>query len=136
MNSKAPLALIGQVLMVLFFALAAAICLQAFAKSEVISRGSENRDRAAICVQNTAETLKSTHGDFEAAKAILGGRIENGVWTQRFDEAWEPAENGDRTVTVRRGEGSETLGTAKVSAADRDGTELFSLIAAWQEADG
>ena len=75
MNSKAPLALMGQLLMVLFFSLAAAICLQAFAKSEALSIASENRDHAALYAQNAAETLKSTHGDLDRASAILGGSV-------------------------------------------------------------
>ena len=62
-RSKAPLTLMGQLLMVLFFALTAAICLQAFANSEAISQSSADRDAAALLAQNAAETVKGVHGD-------------------------------------------------------------------------
>ena len=45
MKSKAPLMLMEQMIMLLVFALAAALCLQAFVKSEQLSSRSENRDR-------------------------------------------------------------------------------------------
>ena len=46
MKSKAPLLLMEQMVMLLVFALAAALCLQAFVKSDGLSRRSEARDRA------------------------------------------------------------------------------------------
>ena len=58
MKSKAPLALMEQIVMLLVFALAAALCLQAFVKSDQISRESQARSNAALAVQNTAETIR------------------------------------------------------------------------------
>ena len=46
MRSKAPLALMEQMVMVLVFALAAALCLQAFALADRISRQNAERDQA------------------------------------------------------------------------------------------
>lgn len=136
MNSKAPLALMGQLLMVLFFALASAICLQAFAKSEAISRNSENRDHAALCAQNAAETLKSTHGDLQSACAVLGGSVSEDVWTVDYDSKWNERANGAFRLTVVPDPNEERgLGSAAIRVTDRDGVELFSLICAWQEAD-
>ena len=46
MRSKAPLAMMEQMVMLLVFALAAALCLQAFVKSDQLSQQGEVRDRA------------------------------------------------------------------------------------------
>ena len=48
MRSKAPLILMEQMVMLLVFALAAALCLQAFVKSDELSARGEARDRAAV----------------------------------------------------------------------------------------
>lgn len=60
MKSKAPLVLMEQLVMVLVFALSAAVCLQVFALSGGLSRTCEARDRAVVIAQNAAETLKGS----------------------------------------------------------------------------
>ena len=59
MKSKAPLMLMEQMVMLLVFALAAALCLQAFVKADEISRRAEARDRAVILCQTVAEEIKA-----------------------------------------------------------------------------
>ena len=59
MKSKAPLVMMEQIVMVLVFALAAAVCLQAFVLSEKISTMTEVKNRAAVEVQNIAEAMKN-----------------------------------------------------------------------------
>ena len=58
MRSKAPLVLMEQLVMVLVFALAAALCVQVFVLSDQTSRSHEARDRAVVAAQNAAENLK------------------------------------------------------------------------------
>ena len=50
MRSKAPLMMIEQMVMLLVFALAAVLCLQAFTLSQNISQQNVYRDRAVICL--------------------------------------------------------------------------------------
>ena len=59
MKQKASLALMEQLIMVLVFALASALCLLVFSKSAVISDRTTHRDTAVLIAQNTAELLKS-----------------------------------------------------------------------------
>ncbi len=73
MKNKTFLPLLEQVIMVLFFALAAAVCLLVFSHASEISNNSEALDLAVVCAQNTAETLKSTNGDLESAALLLTG---------------------------------------------------------------
>ncbi|MCI9425675.1 MAG: hypothetical protein HFF30_08945, partial [Flavonifractor sp.] len=51
MRSKAPLVMMEQMVMLLVFALAAALCLQAFVRSDAQSKHSEARDRAVLQAQ-------------------------------------------------------------------------------------
>lgn len=70
MKNKTSLLLMEQLVMILVFALAAALCLQAFAQAKTISRETERLDRAVTLAQNAAELLKATGGDAELAEAL------------------------------------------------------------------
>ena len=54
MKSRAPLVMMEQLVMVLVFALAAAVCVRIFALSDRLSLENETRDRAVAAVQNAA----------------------------------------------------------------------------------
>ena len=137
MRSKAPLALIEQLVMILIFAVAAALCLQAFALSERLSKDSEAQDRALLEAQNAAETLKSCEGDFEAAARILGGQWNGSQWVRLFDEVWQSVESGETyRLCVTPAERENTLlGKADVTVC-RGEDCLVQLSVAWQEGGG
>ena len=75
--------------------------------------------------QNAAETLKSTHGDFEAAASMLGGTAAGDTLTVGYDAL---------TVKAEKAESQKGFGSAVISVTDADGSTLFSLTCAWQEA--
>lgn len=134
MRSKAPLALMEQAIMLLVFALAAALCLRAFVWADTRSEDNAGRDRALLQAQSAAETLKSTRGDLNAAAGMLGGSVEGGVWTVRYDEEWNETE-GEAEYVLRAApedSGSDLLGLAAVEVY-RDEVCLARLDAAWQE---
>ena len=137
MKSRAPLVLMDQLVMILVFALAAALCIRAFALSDRMSRESETRDMAVSAAQNAAETLKSFRGDYEAAARALGGVWNGDFWSISYDSGWSPlpegAEGGYRLLVTPTDSGLELLGTAEVSARTWQGEELYRLPVAWQE---
>jgi type II secretory pathway pseudopilin PulG len=61
--------MVEQIIMLLVFALASAICLQVFVKADRQSQRNAAQSQAALTAQNAAETLKSTAGDYAAAAA-------------------------------------------------------------------
>lgn len=128
MRSKAPLALMEQLVMVLVFALAAALCVQVFVLSDRTSRQSEARDRAVLEAQTAAEVLKSCGGDHAEAARKLGGTWNGQMWGFRA---------GDCDVLVVPEEGGvPLLGAATVTVWSAEGDLLFSLPVAWQEVSG
>lgn len=138
MRSKAPLALMEQMIMVLVFALAAALCLRAFVLSDGMSRDNACRDDAVLLAQNTAEVYKACRGDAEAAAEILGGERDQGVWSSYYGEdlsAVSERENAFYVVDVLP-ESSDVsgMGRAVVSVFLASESEsLFELDAAWQK---
>lgn len=145
MRSKAPLALMEQAVMILVFALAAALCVQAFVFSNRTSQLIADRDRAAVMAQNAAELTKrfgqdsGTDGAFASVAEELGGSYDEGRVVVYYDGEWDTVSDGDGaafTLTVDRaydgqpGVNSAAAAVVRVSEGDR---ELFSLKVAWQE---
>ena len=116
MKSKAPLSLMEQMVMLLVFALAAALCLQAF--------------------------VRHSQGDLAAAAELLGGESTQELLWVDYDEQWAPTETGERYRLAARREDPDVpgLGKAVVWVTDEGDIEpdtLFQIELAWQtEVDG
>lgn len=119
MKNKTPLVLMELVIMLLVFAVAAGLCLRAFAGAERISRTGVEDDRAVAAAQNGAELTKFYLGDLETAAAERGGTWDGVSW--RFTVDGCPV-----TVTLLHAE-SPYLGTAAVTAGD------IELTVSWQK---
>lgn len=126
MRSKAPLALMEQVIMLLVLTVAAVVCLQAFVWSDRTSRQCQAQDQALIHAQNAAELLK-LNGDPAAAALQLGGSADGGVWVV-------PCDGGQTLYIIPHDSGVDRLQTAAVEVYSGE-TLLASLETAWQEVD-
>ena len=137
MRSKAPLALMEQMIMVLVFALAAALCLRAFAASDDLSREKELRDRALTEGQSMAELAKACSGQLFLAAGIYGGTWDGTLWVCFFDGDWNETQREEEAacrLEVAPEPGEEGLGQAQVTAwAAGEEEPLFSFPVAWQE---
>ena len=135
MRSKSPLTLMEQLVMILVFALAAALCLQIFVFADRSSARNEKTDHAVLACQNAAETIKAAN--LEDAAHLLGGTFSNGALSVRYDENWELTET-DCTYLLQAEPVSSSvagLGKAHVRVAPADAPEevLFELTVGWQE---
>jgi len=137
-RSKAPLTLMEQMVMLLVFALAASLCLQAFVHSDAASRRSEARDRAALLCQSMAESIRYTGGDLEAAAERMGisGTCTESLLEVRYDGDWTPSDAPDSAYCLRASLvdcAQNGLGAADVQITEtEDGGELFALRVNWQ----
>lgn len=124
MKNRTSLVLMEQLVMVLIFALAAALCLGVFVKADQISQETQRRDEAVLLAQNGAEVLKSCAGDAEKAARILGGSpTETGL----------TVESGGYTMNVEFVDsGTPGLGQARISVYLAEEL-LFTLQTGWQE---
>ena len=141
MKSKAPLVMMEQTVMLLVFALAAALCLQAFVKSDQLSRRMEARDRAVFLCQTAAETVRHCKGDMAQAAALLEAPYPyNGAGSPleiHYNEDWTLSGTREYAYCLKAlpvDSGVMGLGKAAVSVVDtRSGEPLFEIEAAWQE---
>ena len=134
-KSKAPLSLMEQVVMILVFAFAAALCVQAFVLADTMSQEAYERDKAAIISQAMAETVKSQKGDMEKVCEILNGHeISEGVILY-YDREWKPcAEEGSvYLVELTIIEKGTFLTKAEIVAkAVKEKKLIFKLPVNWQ----
>ena len=136
MRSRAPLALMEQTVMVLIFALAAALCLRALALAAAIPRRVEPPARAVRGAEGAADTLKARNGDRPRAAGELGGEWAGQRWTILLAETGqEPGGGPAYTLTARPVQtGRPLLGRAQIDVVQKNGECLFSLEVCWQEA--
>lgn len=141
MNRKAPLALMEQLVMVLVFALAAAVCIQAFVLAGRNSSRCAIRDRAVISAQSMAEVYKSCRGDEDQAAKRYGGHVEQGAWVTYWDHNGKQVDDfkdaGYQIKVVPDQTQSRYLGHATLKASETDKNSRFSFVLniAWQEVD-
>lgn len=136
MKNKAPLALMEQLIMLLVFALAAALCLQIYALSGKISRRCEAQGHAVTNVQNVAEAMKAYRGDLSRYSAAIGSAVETDALYLGYDENWEETEPEQavyRIVVTPQDPQIPGLGQAEVSARTEKDDELFCVTVCWQE---
>lgn len=136
-RSKAPLVLMEQLVMLVVFALTAALCLQAFVKAETISRKHLAQDRAAVKAQSAAEVVRACGGDMEKAAQRLGATQFDGDFLMiDYDGDWAPAQEQMRyTLGVTRQDSDlPGLGKGRVWVRDETtGDTVATLDFSWQE---
>lgn len=134
MRSKIPLILMEQMVMLLVFALAAALCLQAFVKSDQMSGRSHDKDRAVTLVQEAAETVRHC-GSVEGAAKLLEATYLDGHFRLEYDEYWNPGGACYNLAADEIPSGVPGLGMAKVAITASGDAEdvLFAVTVAWQE---
>lgn len=135
MKDKTALSLLELVIMLAVFALAAALCLRIFIRTEEVSVKNVNMDQALLQAQNAAETVKHCRGDLIAAAEHLGGSADGKVWRITFDDRWHETEEDTAFIlTVSLGSGEmPLLGEASVMVEQEDGSVLAQLDVCWQE---
>ena len=136
MKNKAPLSLMEQLIMLLVFALSAALCLQIYVFSGQISRRSEARSHAVTAVQNAAESVKACRGNTSRYPQLLGGAGTGELWEIGYDDFWQevpPLQASYRVLITPEVTPLPTLGRASVSAVTKSDDVLFSVTVSWQE---
>ena len=136
MKNKAPLALMEQLIMLLVFALAAALCLRVFVNASRLSQYCRMRSHGITVAQNAAEALKDTGGDLETCAARYGGTLDRDTWILTFDSDWQPTDSADATFFIRTSlaeDGIPLLGTADILVEKATGEELVGFSVSWQE---
>lgn len=146
MKRKAPLSMMELMVMIAVFALSATLCLQAFVKSDRVSRRVEARDRASVLCQSVAEVIRHNGGDIGAALTKVNGdpplQGSDLVWYEYYDENWKVTPEPDFPYSMYLLQVTEVdsyvrgLGRAQVEAFVWNNGEMESLLSievSWQK---
>ena len=128
------------VVMVLVFALAAAVCLRVFAFSNQMSERNKDIDHAVLLAQNTAEAIKAYGGVEEAAEAV-GGAVLQTAWRSYYDADLKCVPDQISACyevnAFPQNSDVEGLGQADIDVFRwGDQEPLFRITVAWQEVNG
>ena len=134
MGNKSTLGMIEHIVMLLVFALAAAVCLRMFGLSDTLSRKYETTDRAAVAAQNAAEMMKKNGLTWITEQPGVMHTKEN-TWAILYDENWEVS--GVETMVYAlvakvSADTDEFLWKAELVVMTESGEELFRLPVAGQ----
>lgn len=134
MKSKAPLSLMELAILVLVFAVAAAVCVRAFVYAGTESKRNAEIDRAVVLCEDAASVLKTVSGDREALPHMLDGRwSDDSTFVVEYADNWSVKETGGtyRMIIELKG-GKAYLGSARIHVEKED-EELYAISVAWQE---
>ena len=125
-RSKTSLFLIEMILMVLFFSLSAAVCMQFFASAQTTSQNSRDLNNAVLYAQSAAECYKAANGDPAQTASLLNCPVPEAAEAILlfFDSKWNPVpETGVFSLILQ-----SVNGTADIRVI-KNGVEepLFSL---------
>lgn len=129
-RNKAPLALMEQIIMILVFALASAVCLQGFVYANNLSKTGAQKESAAAMVQTMTEYCKAEQGDLDTVcKSVGGERTSDGMILKNQEE--------NLRAELVLGEKTEYLQYAHISVSgENDSREVYSADIAWQISPG
>ncbi len=129
-RSKAPLALVELVLMILVFAFCAAVSVWAFAWSDTTAKGTVTQDDACVVVESVAETVRAEGADGRGASHVLASVAEG------LGVGYEPAdgvvsfETASGVTVVAAIDDDTPAGTARVEVSCEE--TGMSVPVVWQ----
>lgn len=134
MRSKAPLVLMEQLVMVVVFALTAAICLRMFVLTNTLSQRYSAVDRAVLLAQNAAEEMKQKGP--ERYLQEQNARWSENAWQLSFDRDWNRTEGEEAAyhLFIHTNENKQPfLWSANIQVSQADETVLFEIPVSGQE---
>ena len=85
---RATLFLMELVIVIFFFSICAAICVNVFGSAQQMAKGSDNLSKAVIEARSAASCYKAAEGDLQETAALLDGVIQNGQPAVFYDKQW------------------------------------------------
>jgi len=125
------LLLIELFIALMFFSLAAAICLQIFIGAHNFSEEASDKSRAAIESQNIAECFKAAAGDVDELARLLGTEANGGAFELWFDSSWNRVpQDGEFLASFKMTGEADGLHEASLQISQADKTLISYDIAA------
>lgn len=129
-RSKSSLFLMELIIVLMFFSLCAATCMQIFANAKVKTDYSRDLTNAAFTAESVAEVYKALDGDLEATASKCDGEaVSDGVIEIYYDKDWNPtAQDGAVYVMTVTETETEDIEKAFIEVDDVEGENIFDIV--------
>lgn len=129
-RSKSSLFLMELIIVLMFFSLCAATCMQIFANAKVKTDYSRDLTNAAFVAESVAEVYKAVGGDLEATASKCDGEaVPDGVMKIYYDKDWNPtAQDGAVYVMTVTETETDDIEKAFIEVDDMEGENLFEIV--------
>jgi len=84
------------VVIILFFAITSAVCVNLFVGAHLTSVASKDLNKAVVQVQTAAETVKNAQGDREKLALRLGAVQQGEALAVYYDKDWNPTTQAEQ----------------------------------------
>jgi len=123
--SRTGLFLMELILVILCFAVSAAICLRVFVSAKQTADRSRDLSAAVLAAENAAECWKASAGDLGECAAFLNVEEDGNTLIQTFDSDWQLTDGNVEYRLYLKAQNGE----ASITVTDADGEAIFSLKA-------
>lgn len=131
-RSRTGLFMTELILVLFFFSIAAAVCLQVYGKASLMSEKSEKLKLALNSTENLAQLLKDTGGDTAALAEYDPWMEEGEAPVLYYNQGGTPCSMEDAYYSVEVSlEDVQGLWEAELVSRDRSGEEIYSLTVKW-----
>lgn len=131
-TSKSTLFLMELVLVVFFFSICAAICVNVFGSGQMMAKNSYHLSNAVMAARSAASCYKAADDDLQQTAALLEGQQDGTQCVVYYDHQWqqvaqpvqkgfllqlaEPEQSGEAVITVREQKNEAVIFQLQVKA--------------------
>lgn len=128
-RSKSTLFLMELIIVIFFFSICAAICVNVFGSAQQMARDSHNLSNAVMAARSAAGCYKSADGDIGAAVELLDGAMSADHGIVYYDKEWQQVVSADESRFYLLIDPLERSGEAVVAVFESNSSEdaLFQL---------
>jgi hypothetical protein len=124
-GSKTKLFLIELIIIILFFSIAGAVCMNIFAQAKMISVQSTELSMASMKAQSAAEVFRGAEGDASRLGEVF--HEDEGGFSAYYDGDWDETDEGGAVYAMRIAV-SETAGVAAADiSVNRNERVIYSI---------
>lgn len=137
-TSKSTLFLMELVLVIFFFSICAAICVNVFGSGQVMAKNSYNLSNAVMAARSAASCYKAADGDIQQTIVLLDGQQNGTQCVVYYDQQWkqveqpvqkgfllqlaEPEQSGEAVITVQEQKNEAIIFQLQVKATGGGGS--------------
>lgn len=127
-SRKSSLFLMELIIVLFFFALCAAVCVNMFAKANLINQQSYELNKSIIAAQNAAQCFKAADSNTEKLADLLSGAADVNVVKIGYDKNWQNTEieNAVYIMNIVINKNNGNLSKAKITVTKADKV-IYSL---------